>query len=1358
MDQIRVYPIQIEAQLSDNLVYIENNGNYFLAGDGNKYYIIDRVGYNLNTLEINGNYSLAEGGVNNQYYIFNSNGNSIGLSDSSGNPVSSNNGYSVVQVEEGPDGGFNVLWSGPQGIIPSYGPIIAWKVDATGQYQNHVYENIDYHETTFQVDLNGGGISTLSHDNNTGLTDISGNQNYIINNSIVLKNIHGAPVGPDSFGNNPVKWNAVQVEKNAAGGFEVMWIDVGSDTPLDPLAWKTDATGTYINHKSLTTELREAFENIYSVDLDGNGRVTLETNGDYELAISGNQYQIIEVGGSSIDLTRGSNPTGPNSWSGWSATQAEESVGGGFEVLWNHSNGALSNVWKFNASGSYQSNVTNTMAQNETTFEVDLDGDGYIGLHLTSIETNGQYELARSGSQYHIIDGTGNSIDLTRGSNPTGPNSWSGWSATQAEESVGGGFEVLWNHSNGALSNVWKFNASGSYQSNVTNTMAQNETTFEVDLDGDGYIGLHLTSIETNGQYELARSGSQYHIIDGTGNSIDLTRGSNPTGPNSWSGWSATQAEESVGGGFEVLWNHSNGALSNVWKFNASGSYQSNVTNTMAQNETTFEVDLDGDGYIGLHLTSIETNGQYELARSGSQYHIIDGTGNSIDLTRGSNPTGPNSWSGWSATQAEESVGGGFEVLWNHSNGALPNVWKFNASGSYQSNVTNTMAQNETTFEVDLDGDGYIGLHLTSIETNGQYELARSGSQYHIIDGTGNSIDLTRGSNPTGPNSWSGWSATQAEESVGGGFEVLWNHSNGALPNVWKFNASGSYQSNVTNTMAQNETTFEVDLDGDGYIGLHLTSIETNGQYELARSGSQYHIIDGTGNSIDLTRGSNPTGPNSWSGWSATQAEESVGGGFEVLWNHSNGALPNVWKFNASGSYQSNVTNTMAQNETTFEVDLDGDGYIGLHLTSIETNGQYELARSGSQYHIIDGTGNSIDLTRGSNPTGPNSWSGWSATQAEESVGGGFEVLWNHSNGALSNVWKFNASGSYQSNVTNTMAQNETTFEVDLDGDGYIGLHLTSIETNGQYELARSGSQYHIIDGTGNSIDLTRGSNPTGPNSWSGWSATQAEESVGGGFEVLWNHSNGALSNVWKFNASGSYQSNVTNTMAQNETTFEVDLDGDGYIGLHLTSIETNGQYELARSGSQYHIIDGTGNSIDLTRGSNPTGPNSWSGWSATQAEESVGGGFEVLWNHSNGALSNVWKFNASGSYQSNVTNTMAQNETTFEVDLDGDGYVTISGYNGNDTLTGTDDNDQIDGGAGDDVLDGGAGKDIITTGSGSDTIYLRIGDGGNALSAADIITDFTDGSDDFGLTSSLSFGDLSKDTRYWRLCQRHHH
>ena len=104
----------------------------------------------------------------------------------------------------------------------------------------------------------------------------------------------------------------------------------------------------------------------------------------------------------------------------------------------------------------------------------------------------------------------------------------------------------------------------------------------------------------------------------------------------------------------------------------------------------------------------------------------------------------------------------------------------------------------------------------------------------------------------------------------------------------------------------------------------------------------------------------------------------------------------------------------------------------------------------------------------------------------------------------------------------------------------------------------------------------------------------------------------------------------------------------------------------------------------------------------------------------------------------------MVAHETVFKADLDGDGLTTIK-TNGDFKIFGGSGNDTIYGGVGDDTLDGGTGKDIITTGSGSDEIYLRIGDGGNALSDADIITDFTDGSDTFGLTNGLSFGDLTR-------------
>lgn len=58
--------------------------------------------------------------------------------------------------------------------------------------------------------------------------------------------------------------------------------------------------------------------------------------------------------------------------------------------------------------------------------------------------------------------------------------------------------------------------------------------------------------------------------------------------------------------------------------------------------------------------------------------------------------------------------------------------------------------------------------------------------------------------------------------------------------------------------------------------------------------------------------------------------------------------------------------------------------------------------------------------------------------------------------------------------------------------------------------------------------------------------------------------------------------------------------------------------------------------------------------------------------------------------------------------------------------------------------MDGGTDADMIYSGKGSDTIILRSGDGGSSLTDADIIKDFTDGLDAFGLADGLTFGDLT--------------
>lgn len=115
-----------------------------------------------------------------------------------------------------------------------------------------------------------------------------------------------------------------------------------------------------------------------------------------------------------------------------------------------------------------------------------------------------------------------------------------------------------------------------------------------------------------------------------------------------------------------------------------------------------------------------------------------------------------------------------------------------------------------------------------------------------------------------------------------------------------------------------------------------------------------------------------------------------------------------------------------------------------------------------------------------------------------------------------------------------------------------------------------------------------------------------------------------------------------------------------------------------------------------------------------------------------------------------------------------GKGKDDIYGENGNDLLIGGCGPDLLDGGRGDDILNGGNAPDIMIGGPGSDIFVLSLpgeggghtgedgghsgGSGGNGghtddghtESEADIIQDFTQGTDFLALVGSLSFDDLN--------------
>ena len=101
-----------------------------------------------------------------------------------------------------------------------------------------------------------------------------------------------------------------------------------------------------------------------------------------------------------------------------------------------------------------------------------------------------------------------------------------------------------------------------------------------------------------------------------------------------------------------------------------------------------------------------------------------------------------------------------------------------------------------------------------------------------------------------------------------------------------------------------------------------------------------------------------------------------MGAAYEVFWSHSSGKY-NVWKVDASGSFQSIVNAHLWQHENTFKVDLNGDSTQG--LVTVENIGNVHLAIGDNQfigdtqYYIVDGSNEPIGLTVFGATKGPNS-------------------------------------------------------------------------------------------------------------------------------------------------------------------------------------------------------------------------------------------------------------------------------------------------------------------------------------------------------------------------------------------------
>ena len=529
----------------------------------------------------------------------------------------------------------------------------------------------------------------------------------------------------------------------------------------------------------------------------------------------------------------------------------------------------------------------------------------------------------------------------------------------------------------------------------------------------------------------------------------------------------------------------------------------------------------------------------------------------------------------------------------------------------------------------------------------------------------------------------------------------------------------------------------------------------------------------------------------------STQVEKN-GDHYEVVWNNPTDKKYDVWKVDASGNFVSSIKAKLWEDEEKFNQDFNGDGDTG--LVTVEATGNVRLKHADNtisgapQYYILDHTDDIvgkvyIGLThRG--PKGPTSYTGWSATQVEKN-GDHYEILWTHPTGNKYDVWKVDASGNFVSSIKAKLWQDEVKFNVDLNGDG-SGAGENNIYGAGNDYIYGSIGHDTFDGGDGN--DTINGRE--GHDTLIGGDGDDTISGDGG---------SGYAGNDTLFGDAGNddLRGRDGNDILEGGTGNDT-LDGgpgddtlDGGTG-DDTLVGGTGDDIYGYAYDGLTTISDTSGIDTLFITSRKLGENSPDKW---QHGGYYLGNDLIISSHLDSpdkliikdakiAINKVEKVtyyylnNSSDTFYSNYSIKIADigeiSDTesllyfgTLENDsiTTGDAYAEVYSYDGDDNiilgnnggwsrggrgndnitagsgehhLRGHEGDDSLDGGAGNDTLGGGTGKDIITTGSGLDTIYLRIGDGGNALSDADIITDFTDGSDTFGLTTSLSFGDLT--------------
>jgi uncharacterized protein YqjF (DUF2071 family) len=611
-------------------------------------------------------------------------------------------------------------------------------------------------------------------------------------------------------------------------------------------------------------------------------------------------------------------------------------------------------------------------------------------------------------------------------------------------------------------------------------------------------LGLTFTPIRAVGDLTLGSTQLGYAIQVGDGPLLPVTINGEVATPVG--GWQALAVEQAANGvGFTLYWRNEATQQQATWSLNAQGAFTSSALLTPAQAlfaETNLNVDLTGDGQIGLAFTPIQAVGDLTLGSTQLGYAIQVSDGVLLPVTNNGEVATPvAAWRPWAVDQAANGVG--FTLYWRNEVTLQLATWSLDAQGALVSSALLTSAQAlfaETNLNVDLTVDGQIGLAFTPIQTVGDLTLGSTQLSYAIQRGDGILLPVTNNGEVATPVD--GWQALAVDQGANGaGFTLYWRNIAIQQQATWLLDDQGALVSSALLTPVQAlfaETNLNVDLTGDGQIGFAFTPIRAVGSLTLGSTQLGYAIQEGDDPLLPVTiNGEVATPVNNSRAFAVVQASD--GAGFTLYWRDSGSRFvgwrpPEIWALDAQGAFVSSALLAPVQAlfaEINFNVDVTGDGQIGLPrspgefdfpLTPIQAVGNLTLGSTRIGYAIQRADDMLLPVTINGEMATPVD--GWQALAVEQAADGtGFTLYWRNMATQDQATWSLNAQGAFTSSALLTPTQvllAETNLKVDLTEDGEIGPFAFQAGTDGVDKL--TGNPFTVSFGFGGDDTLVSGS------------------------------------------------------------------------------------------------------------------------------------------------------------------------------------------------------------------------------------------------------------------------------------------